>query len=43
MKPAPMFVSFAIGIVIGVLVGFFFAWQQARVAIIGGPDSDNYP
>jgi hypothetical protein len=36
-------IGLMIGIVLGLLGGWLMAREQARVAIIGGPDSDNYP
>ncbi len=43
MKPAPIIIALLLGILIGALGGLFYARAHARAAVIGGPDSDNYP
>ena len=43
MKRAHIIIGLVIGIMIGTLGGWFLARERARAAIIGGPDSDNYP
>ena len=43
MKPAQIILGLLIGIVLGALGGCFLAREQARLAVIAGPDSDNYP
>jgi cellobiose-specific phosphotransferase system component IIA len=42
MKPAFIIIAFLLGIALGAFVGAMFAKEQARVAIIAGPNSDNY-
>lgn len=43
MKPSQIMIGLMIGIVLGTMGGWLLAREQARAAIIGGPDSDNYP
>jgi hypothetical protein len=42
MKPARIIVALIIGVVLGWFAGSFIARERARVAVIAGPDSDNY-
>jgi hypothetical protein len=43
MKPVQIFIGLIIGIVLGLLGGWNLDRERAIAAIIGGPDSDNYP
>jgi hypothetical protein len=42
MKPAQIILSLFLGLVLGALAGSFMARERARIAVIAGPDSDNY-
>jgi hypothetical protein len=42
MKTAQTLLSLIIAAAIGVLIGWFFANQRAKIAILSGPYSDNY-
>ena len=43
MKPSQIIFGLLIGILLGGPAGYLLAREQARAAIVAGPDSDNYP
>ena len=42
MKSARSVITLILGFALGALVGSFIAREQARVAVLSGPSSDNY-